>query len=154
MSLAALVTYDCASEVDALTKVGPYSQCVQGVDAALQKALTTVAPWSLMAQGQRLCEQAAMLLSRHSSEDLLYAVFFMIHGLGICELDLVKHTVNPTWEKGPVRNAAEFATMCTKCAGPFRYFARTSGLHSASQGRVCSPSASRFSYRQTRYCRR
>ena len=57
-----------------------------------------------------------MLLERNSSEDLLYALFFMIHGLGIAELDLVKCTVNPTWEKGPVRNAAEFASMCSKCA--------------------------------------
>ena len=115
-SLAALVSYDCASEVGALTKVGAYTQNAQGVDAALQQVQTTVAPWAAVARGERLCEQASMLLSRHSSEDLLYSLFFMVHGLGIAELDLVKHTVNPTWEKGPVRNAAEFASMCTKCA--------------------------------------
>jgi len=115
VSLAALVSYDCDPEVEKLTEVGAYTQYPQGVDAALQLVQTKAAPWATVAQGQRLCDQAAMLLSRNSSEDLLYALFFMIHGLGIAELDLVKHTVNPTWEKGPVRNAAEFASMCTKC---------------------------------------
>ena len=116
VSLAALVSYDCDPEVKKLTEVGAYTQYPQGVEAALQLVQTKAAPWATVAQGQRLCDQAAMLLSRNSSEDLLYALFFMIHGLGIAELDLVKHTVNPTWEKGPVRNAAEFASMCTKCS--------------------------------------
>ncbi len=116
VSMAALVSYDCAPEVEKLTRVGAYTPYPKdGLEAALQKVSTTVAPWATVGQGQRLCDQAAMLLSRNSSEDLLYALFFMIHGLGIAELDLVKHTVNPTWEKGPVRNAAEFASMCTKC---------------------------------------
>ena len=117
---AALVSYDCAPEVDKLSEVGAYTQSPQGVDVALQPARTALVPWGRVAQGQRLFEQAAMLLERNSSEDLLYALFFMIHGLGIAELDLVKYTVNPTWEKGPVRNAAEFASMCTKCARKIR----------------------------------
>ena len=67
-----------------------------------------------VARGKRLHEQATLLLSRHSSEDLLYALFFILHEY-VCDLDLVRHTVNPTWEKGPLRNAQEFASMCTKC---------------------------------------
>ena len=67
-----------------------------------------------MARGKRLSDQAELLLSRHSSEDLLYALFFVLHAY-VIEMPLVRHTVNPTWEKGAVRNAAEFASMCTKC---------------------------------------
>jgi hypothetical protein len=33
----------------------------------------------------------------------------------VIEMPLVRHTVNPTWEKGALQNAAEFASMCTKC---------------------------------------
>jgi len=62
-----------------------------------------------------LSEQADLLLSRHSSEDLLYAIFFVLHQY-VLQLDLVRHTVNPTWEKGPLRNASEFASMCTSCS--------------------------------------
>ena len=56
---AALVSYDCAPEVDRLSEVGAYTQSPQGVDVALQPARTALVPWGRVAQGQRLCEQAA-----------------------------------------------------------------------------------------------
>ena len=48
-------------------------------------------------------------------ESAVYAVFFAIHGCELLDLAIVRHTVNPTWEKGPVQNAVEFGKMCTKC---------------------------------------
>ena len=62
----------------------------------------------------RLHEQAQLLMSRHSSEDVLYALFFILHAY-VLELDIVRYTINPTWEKGPIKNAQEFGAMCTKC---------------------------------------
>jgi len=111
---SALLCYDCAEQVSDLAFVGPYKPAATGAASALQTAQASVAPWASVARGQRLADQAALLLSRHSSEDLLYAIFFVLHGF-VTELDLVRHTVNPTWEKGALRNAQEFATMCSKC---------------------------------------
>jgi len=113
---AAILCYDCSHELLALQRVGSYQRELSGVAATVQDARAALAPWADLAQGKRLLQQADGLLRRHSSEDLLYALFFVIHAR-VLELDVVRHTVNPTWEKGLLRNAREFATMCTKC-GP------------------------------------
>ena len=113
---AALVTYDCADAVAELQRIGEFKSAAEGVEAASQAVAVQLMPWAGAAQGSRLAEQAALLFSRHSSEDLLYAVFFIVHAL-VQELDIVRHTVSPTWEKGPLRNAQEFAAMCTTCGG-------------------------------------
>ena len=111
-SCANLISFDCSEEILRLQRVGAFRRCDEG---ALQALRTQLIPWSDLARGKRLSDQADLLMSRYSSEDLLYALFFILHGESIIELDLVKHTVNPTWEKGPLRNTQEFATMCTKC---------------------------------------
>ena len=80
-----------------------------------EPSLQAVVAWSDAARGKRLHEQAQLLLSRYSSEDLLYAIFFVLHAYVIEMPLVVRHTINPTWEKGAVQNAAEFASMCTKC---------------------------------------
>ena len=103
---AALLCYDCAPQVQELERVGAFE--------VAEPSLQAVVAWSDAARGKRLHEQATQLLSRHSSEDLLYAIFFVLHAY-VIEMPLVRHTVNPTWEKGAVQNAAEFASMCTKC---------------------------------------
>ena len=103
---SALLAYDCAPQVQQLERVGAFE--------VAEPSLQAVVAWSDAARGKRLHEQATQLLSRHSSEDLLYAIFFVLHAY-VIEMPLVRHTVNPTWEKGAVRNAAEFASMCTKC---------------------------------------
>lgn len=106
----AIITYGCASEVADLQRVGAYAKN----GGASQNLAATVLPWADVARGQRLSEQAEQLLSRHSSEDLLYALFFVLHAF-VIEMPIVKYTVNPTYEKGALQNAAEFASMCTKC---------------------------------------
>jgi len=116
---AAIVAYDCAEEIHAIQRVGPYVVAPRGVRGAAQAAAAALMPWGKVAQGKRLCEQAAMLFGRNSSEDALYALFFILHAL-VLELDIVKYTVNPTWEKGPLRNAQEFWGMCTTCGAEIR----------------------------------
>lgn len=81
---------------------------------ALQSAQVSATPWLGAARGKRLSEQATLLLERNSSEDLIYAIFFVLHAY-VIEMPLVRHTVNPTYEKGALKNAQEFATMCTSC---------------------------------------
>lgn len=76
---SALICYDCAPETQTLSFVGAYTPSATGLDAAVQTAQAAVAPWAAVARGQRLSAQADLLLSRHSSEDLLYALFFILH---------------------------------------------------------------------------
>lgn len=115
--LTALLCHACTDKVAALQRVGVYCKAAAGVGGAWQGLQTSLTPWGTTAQGQRLSEQVDLLFSRNSSEDLLYAVFFILHAYKL-DIPLVRHTVNPTWEKGPLRNAKEFATMCAKCSEP------------------------------------
>tara|TARA_B100000524_G_scaffold314016_2_gene191574 strand:- start:111 stop:671 length:561 start_codon:yes stop_codon:yes gene_type:complete len=91
-----------------------YTPHASGVGKLRQQLSTRFAPWAGAARGMRLHEQAQLLMSRHSSEDVLYALFFILHAY-VLELDIVRYTINPTWEKGPIKNAQEFGAMCTKC---------------------------------------
>ena len=107
---AMILAYDCAEEVAALQRIGSF----QANGGAMQEVGALFA-WTDVARGQRLAQQAADLVSRHSSEDVLYAIFFILHAY-VIEMPIVRHTVNPTWEKGGLQNAKEFATMCSKCS--------------------------------------
>ena len=51
--------------------------------------------------------EASVLLARRSSEDLLFAVLFALHAF-VTPVDVVASDINPSWEKGPLRNAREF----------------------------------------------
>ena len=55
-------------------------------------------------------------MGRKSSEDYIFAVLFCIHAL-VTDMDVVKSDINPSWEKGVIRNAQEFKKM-TDCCGP------------------------------------
>ena len=110
----ALLTYGCEADVTALQQVGSYSVGAEGADAATQAVQATTMPWADVARGKRLVEQCTDLFSRNSSEDMLYAIFFVLHAF-VIEMPIVKYTVNPTWEKGGLQNAKEFLSMCDKC---------------------------------------
>ena len=86
------------------------------VSSALHNIISQVLPWSPLASGKRLLEKADTLLKRKSSEDYIFATLFCIHSL-VTEIDVVKSDINPSWEKGPIRNAQEFYKM-TECCGP------------------------------------
>lgn len=83
---------------------------------AWQKLANRIAPFSELASHQRLLEKADLLLARKSSEDYLFAVLFVLHAL-VMPIDVVKSDINPSWEKGVLRNIQEFGSMIN-CCGP------------------------------------
>ncbi|KAJ8600292.1 hypothetical protein CTAYLR_000696 [Chrysophaeum taylorii] len=72
-------------------------------------------PWSPIARGKRVVEQAATLLARASTEDSCYAVLLALHAL-VGPIPVVAADINPSWDKG-FRNILEFAKMI-RCCGP------------------------------------
>ena len=80
----------------------------------LSEVAAVAAPWSGAGTGKRLLGTAGTLFGRASSEDFMYALFFVVHAL-VLELDVVRYTVNPTWEKGVLGNAREFKKMADCC---------------------------------------
>uniref|UniRef100_A0A7S4B694 VDE lipocalin domain-containing protein n=1 Tax=Chrysotila carterae TaxID=13221 RepID=A0A7S4B694_CHRCT len=115
--VSAMVCSDCSEELSAMQFVGDYKvRAGSALEAAAMKLSMSLAPWGGVARGARLHAQAVSLLQRASSEDLVYACFFIIHAY-VMPLPLVKHTISPTWEKG-LGNLAEFYKMATCCGGP------------------------------------
>jgi hypothetical protein len=86
------------------------------VVSKLQDVIAKIAPWSSIASQKRLLEKTETLLARKSSEDYIFATLFCIHQL-VTEIDVVKSDINPSWEKGPIRNVQEFSKMAQTC-GP------------------------------------
>ena len=107
-STSAFLAADCSSEVMDLQFVGKFKPW------GIASALAAAAPWTESGQGKRLLRQAATLFQRNSSEDFMYALFFVLHAR-VLELDVVRYTVNPTWEKGMLGNAREFKKMFDCC---------------------------------------
>ena len=76
--------------------------------------ISQIAPWSAVASGKRLLAKTDTLLSRKSSEDYIFAILFCIHSL-VMDIDVVKSDINPSWEKGVIRNLQEFKAMVDCC---------------------------------------
>jgi len=108
---AILADPTCSSAVLERRAAGSY-----GGGSIVQDATAQLAPWSDAASMKRLLEKTDTLLGRKSSEDYIFAVLFCINAL-VRELDVVKSDINPSWEKGIVRNVQEFKKM-TDCCGP------------------------------------
>mmetsp|Transcript_21246 Transcript_21246/g.54752 ORF Transcript_21246/g.54752 Transcript_21246/m.54752 type:complete len:558 (-) Transcript_21246:1748-3421(-) len=117
----ALLCHGCANDVAALEFIDTYASRDEG--SLLSTFRRSLIPWGRHARAARLVEQVHGLLARASSEDYLYATFFVIHAY-VLEMDLVRHSINPTWEKGVLRNVREFASMI-KCCGPQIFAALT-----------------------------
>ena len=79
-----------------------------------QDVISQIAPWSSVASGKRLLAKTEPLLSPNSTEDFIFAILFCIHCL-VTEIDVVKSDINPSWEKGVIRNVQEFRTMADCC---------------------------------------
>jgi len=77
---------------------------------------TGLVPWGRKATGKRLSEQVLKLIGRNSSEDLMYAVFFVLHAY-VMDIEVVSSDINPSWEKGVVRNVKEIKNMVDNCRG-------------------------------------
>lgn len=108
--VAILADPTCGEATRSKIRAGPYDP-----SSPLATACATVVPWSPSATGKRVLQKTQTLLARKSSEDYIFAVLFTIHGLGITVLDAVKSDLNPSWEKGPVRNVQEFQKMADCC---------------------------------------
>ena len=108
---AVLVDPSCSSQILNARSAGPYK-----ASSAIDDIVSRVAPWSRVASGKRLLGKVDTLLARKSSEDYIFAILFCINAL-VTKIDVVKSDINPSWEKGLIRNVQEFATM-TNCCGP------------------------------------
>ena len=86
---------------------GPY-------DAQSPSLGSRLIPWSDGASGKRMEEQMTNLFERWTSDDFTYALMLFFNQY-VAPIDWVKHSIDATWEKGPVRNAQEFYDMITKC---------------------------------------
>ena len=116
--------FDKRRERDATKK---YRQCQFGLDCAeplpvyvgpydeSSVALQATIPWTAHASGGRLVEQMRGLFDRWTSDDFSVALLLFFNQFSGSEVDWVKHSIDATWEKGPVRNAEEFYSMITKC---------------------------------------
>lgn len=98
----------CSEAVRELVFAGDFRPSAPSPLAAL--------PWTKAASSRRLLASSATLLGRGSSEDALFAALFLVHAL-IRPVKIVASDINPSWEKGPVRNALEFKKM-VDCCGP------------------------------------
>jgi hypothetical protein len=72
-------------------------------------------PWTSDATGLRLHDQMLGLFNRWTSDDFTVALMLFFNQFSGSEIDWVKHSIDATWEKGPIRNAQEFYAMVTKC---------------------------------------
>lgn len=109
---AVLCDPTCASEIFQNRFAGSYKANGPMWDSFI----TSLAPWTELASHKRLLQKTDTLLARKSSEDYIFAVLFTLHAL-VMTIDVVKSDINPSWEKGPVRNIQEFSNM-VQCCGP------------------------------------
>jgi hypothetical protein len=96
------------SAVSLPAMVGPY-------DAAAPSLQSSLLPWTIDATGQRLHEQMNGLFERWTSDDVCYALMIFLNQFSGSEIDWVKHSIDATWEKGPIRNFQEINSMVSKC---------------------------------------
>jgi hypothetical protein len=87
--------------------VGPYDDTSVPLQAAV--------PWTKQASGGRMLTQMQGLFDRWTSDDFSVALMIFFNQFSGSEIDWVKHSIDATWEKGPVENAREFYNMITKC---------------------------------------
>jgi len=90
------------------TVVGPY-------DEFHWSSLGKILPWSKVASAERMKNQMDGLFERWSSDDFVLALLLFFNQFSGTNIPWVEHSIDATWEKGPVRNAKEFFAMTTNC---------------------------------------
>jgi len=101
---------DCAEKLPSI--VGPYDE----VEPSLA---STILPWTQDATGCRMHEQMMELFDRWTTDDFAVALLVFFDQF-IAEIPWVKHSIDATWEKGPIRNAQELYSMVSKCGNCIR----------------------------------
>lgn len=81
----------------------------------LNPSLFTSFPWTTDASAMRMHDQMLGLFDRWTSDDFTVALLLFFNQFSGSEIEWVKHSIDATWEKGPIRNAKEFYAMISKC---------------------------------------
>ncbi|CAJ1963504.1 unnamed protein product [Cylindrotheca closterium] len=76
---------------------------------------SSLLPWTDVASGKRLDERMKGLFKRWTSDDFTYALTLFFNRFSGTPIDWCKHSIDATWEKGPVQNAQELYSMVNKC---------------------------------------
>lgn len=87
---------------------------VSSFDESNPSLLSTL-PWTADASALRMQEQMTGLFDRYTSDDFTVALMLFFNQYSGHEIDWVKHSIDATWEKGPIQNAKEFYSMIDKC---------------------------------------
>jgi hypothetical protein len=100
---------DCSTRLPAM--VGPV-----GMDETYTVASVTtqLLPWTRAASAYRMHQQMSLLFERWTTDDFCSAILLFVNQF-ISPMNWVQHSIDATWEKGPVRNAREFSRMISKC---------------------------------------
>lgn len=72
-------------------------------------------PWTQDASAKRMENEMMGLFQRWTSDDFVVAILLFLNQFSGQEIDWVKHSIDATWEKGPVQNAREFYKMMDSC---------------------------------------
>ena len=102
---------DCSRELPSF--VGPYISLKARPAARL-------APWTEETSGRRLHEEMTRLSSKWESEEFVLAIMLFLNQFSGSKIAWVQHSIDATWEKGPLRSAKEISAMFLKCGGSFR----------------------------------
>lgn len=76
---------------------------------------STLIPWSEVATGSRLHDQMLALFEKWNSDEFVFGLMLFLNQFSGSQVDWVKHSIDTSWEKGPVRNAQEIYAMVSKC---------------------------------------
>jgi hypothetical protein len=97
---------DCAKELSPL--VGPH-------DDQNPSVLGLLIPWTQVASAKRMRQQMQGLFDRWTTDDYAVAIMLFFNQFSGTQIDWVKHSIDATWEKGPVQNALELSSMISNC---------------------------------------
>ena len=97
---------DCAKDFPVI--VGPY-------DEKSPSFQSLFLPWTKAATGRRMAIQMKDLFQKWSSDEFVFAMLIFLNEFSGSKVDWVKHSIDATWEKGPVQNARELYSMVSKC---------------------------------------
>ena len=97
---------DCSSEIPVL---------VSTFDQENPSLSATLFPWSNDASAKRMVEQMSTLFDNWTSDDFTFALMLFFNQYSGTSIDWVKHSIDATWEKGPIQNAKELYSMVSNC---------------------------------------
>lgn len=97
---------DCAK--DFASFVGSYNERSPNLQSLLL-------PWTRAATSRRLAVQMHNLFHKWSSDEFVLGILIFLNEFSGYRVPLVKHSIDATWEKGPIQNARELYSMVSKC---------------------------------------